>query len=334
MSLEESIAHHVSEPSPARGRATVIGAGVIGLTSALALARDGWTVTIVAQEAASASVSSVAGGIWFPYKAEASERAQRLLDDSFREFVRLATQVPESGVDLRSGTWVERLPGTDRSWAAAVPGVRRAPEDEVPLGALDALRAELPIVDMPTFLHWLEDECQAEGIIPLQSKVRSPRDAAELTGADLVVVAAGAGSGPLLGDFTGFPVRGQVVRLQQPGITHWLIDDDHPDGMIYVIPRRGDIVIGGTADDGEFDTEVNPELETALLARAVAAVPELAGLRVLSSAVGLRPARPTLRLERFESHGVPVVAAYGHGGAGVTLSWGTAAEVARLARGE
>jgi D-amino-acid oxidase len=47
---------------------------------------------------------------------------------------------------------------------------------------------------------------------------------------------------------------------------------------------------------------------------------------VVSVAVGLRPARPSVRLEAEGR----VVHCYGHGGAGVTLAWGCAVEVAAL----
>jgi D-amino-acid oxidase len=53
---------------------------------------------------------------------------------------------------------------------------------------------------------------------------------------------------------------------------------------------------------------------------------------VLSRAVGLRPARPTVRLDRTTVDDRPVIACYGHGGAGVTLSWGCAADVVALTR--
>jgi D-amino-acid oxidase len=58
-------------------------------------------------------------------------------------------------------------------------------------------------------------------------------------------------------------------------------------------------------------------------------VPALARARVLSHRVGLRPARPATRLERVGD----VIHCYGHGGAGVTLSWGCADEVTALAGG-
>jgi D-amino-acid oxidase len=68
-----------------------------------------------------------------------------------------------------------------------------------------------------------------------------------------------------------------------------------------------------------------------ILARAIDLVPELAGARVLGHRVGLRPARPAVRLEvAVERGGARVVHCYGHGGAGVTLSWGCADEVVAL----
>jgi len=60
-------------------------------------------------------------------------------------------------------------------------------------------------------------------------------------------------------------------------------------------------------------------------------MPALRSARVLEHRVGLRPTRPAVRLEAgVLEDGRPVVHDYGHGGAGVTLSHGCAAEVAEL----
>jgi D-amino-acid oxidase len=53
---------------------------------------------------------------------------------------------------------------------------------------------------------------------------------------------------------------------------------------------------------------------------------------VLAHRVGLRPARPTVRLAAEPGDGGPlIVHNYGHGGGGITLSWGCAREAAALA---
>ena len=67
-----------------------------------------------------------------------------------------------------------------------------------------------------------------------------------------------------------------------------------------------------------------------IVARATDLVPDLRGARVLGTRVGLRPARPAVRLEAEDRPEGPVVHCYGHGGSGVTLSWGCADEVADL----
>jgi len=64
-----------------------------------------------------------------------------------------------------------------------------------------------------------------------------------------------------------------------------------------------------------------------ILARAIAVEPRLAGARVLGREVGWRPVRPAPRVE-VDDRGV--VHAYGHGGVGVTVSWGVADEVVGL----
>jgi D-amino-acid oxidase len=78
-----------------------------------------------------------------------------------------------------------------------------------------------------------------------------------------------------------------------------------------------------------WDTAVDPGTAQAILARCVALEPDLADARVLSHAVGLRPGRPEPRLETERRDGGVVVHNYGHGGGGVTLSWGCAEEVVR-----
>ena len=96
------------------------------------------------------------------------------------------------------------------------------------------------------------------------------------------------------------------------------------------MPRSRDIVVGGTDDEGEWDRRPDPDVAKRILERGVELVPSLAGARVVGHKVGLRPARPEVRVEAEAVDGRTVVHCYGHGGAGVTLSWGCADEVALL----
>jgi len=147
---------------------------------------------------------------------------------------------------------------------------------------------------------------------------------------DLVVNCTGIGARQLTGDTTLRALLGQTV-LVAPGdvdLGRMYGDERNLREMLYVIPRRTEVVIGGCAlpFDGDVVPPPDPALRRAILERARAA--GFRHGRVLRDAVGLRPARPEVRVERVGR----VIHHYGHGGAGYTLARGSAADVAALAR--
>ena len=303
----------------------VVGGGVVGLTCALELARLGHRVRVHTADPVGATTSAVAAALWFPYHAAPAGEVLRWASTSL-DVLRYLAEDRATGVRMVPGTVVHRTPEPDLWWTAAVPDARPATAAELPPGVAGGTRCTLPVVHMGRYLPWLLAACADAGVDVIGGRVTS---LAEVRG-DVLVLAAGASSGPLVGDDTGYAVQGQVVRLADPGLTGWLLDEENPAGLTYVIPRGTDVVCGGTAVEGATGTEPDPDVETAVLHRVRELVPELADAPVLSRAVGLRPGRPTVRLERLVHRGREVVACYGHGGAGVTLSWGCAGHVARL----
>jgi len=177
---------------------------------------------------------------------------------------------------------------------------------------------------MPVYLPWLAAQVEWLGGTLTRMALSALPDHV-----DVVVNATGLGARRMAQDPSLTPVRGQVVYVEQVGVDRWWLDGTVP---LYVVPRRNDIVVGGTSDVGEWDRRVDAAVAARILARATELVPELAGARVLGHRVGLRPVRPEVRLEEERSAGGPVrvVHCYGHGGAGVTLSWGCADEVVEL----
>ena len=271
------------------------------------------------------TTSAVAAALWFPYHAAPLDAVLRWAATTLGVLTELAAD-PATGVALLPGTVVSRSPEPDLWWGSAVPDHRPATADELPAGVPAGTRCTLPVADMGRYLSWLLSACRAAGVRVESARVERLGDVP----GDVVVVAAGLASGPLLGDESGVAVQGQVVRLADPGLDGWLLDEDNPAGLTYVVPRGGDVVCGGTAVVGASGTEPDLDVEAAVLERVHALVPALRGATVLSRAVGLRPGRPTVRLERLDVDGRPVVTCYGHGGAGVTLSWGCAADVVAL----
>lgn len=306
---------------------TVVGAGVVGLTVAVRLAKDGHDVQVLTDRAPTETTSSVAAALWYPYLAAPADRTRAWGARTYEVLRGLARSAPEAGVDLRHGREVLRRAAPAPSWHEDV-------DDFVQLGEGWAFTA--PVADMSVYLPWLAQLAESHGV--RTGHARLDRSALSDLRGDAVVLCPGLGASTLLGDPSLTPVRGQVVLLEQTGVEQWVLaEPDDPDGdPTYVVPRRSVVVCGGTARPGREDLDPEPTTTSAILRRCRTLVPELASARVVAQQVGLRPVRPQVRLELDDTgtHApAPVVHCYGHGGAGVTLSWGCAEEVTSIVRG-
>ena len=197
----------------------------------------------------------------------------------------------------------------------------------MPTPYVDGWTFRSPVVEMPIYLRWL-----ARAVVEGGGSITRVALTAMPDRAEIVVNAAGLGARLTAGDTSVVPVRGQVLYVEQFGLDRWMLD---AEGPTYVVPRSSDVVVGGSDEEGDWSRTPDPRIAARILDRAAVLVPELARARVLRHKVGLRPGRPQVRLEEEQVRSGPghverVVHCYGHGGAGVTLSWGCADEVARL----
>jgi D-amino-acid oxidase len=300
------------------GRVIVVGAGVVGLTCAVRLLEAGHRVDVVARDLPLETTSAVAAALWGPYRAFPQDRVTAWSKASYDAFAGLADD-ERTGVRMLTGTEVLREHQPDPWWRGAVPSLDR--ETALPPGYADGWTYTCPVVDMPVFLGWL-----AARVDELGGTITRMNLSALPGGGHLVVNATGLGARHFGADPTVHPVRGQVVVVEQVGLDRWTLD---AAGLTYVVPRTREVVVGGTDDEGEWSRTPDPAVAEQVLHRATALVPALEGARVLRHKVGLRPVRPEVRLERVGE----VIHCYGHGGAGVTLSWGCADEVTGLAGG-
>jgi D-amino-acid oxidase len=311
-------------------QAVVIGAGVIGLSCGIRLRQVGFDVEIWAREAPHRTTSSVAAAIWYPYNAFPRERVAAWGARTFSVLAALAAD-PAAGITMRQGLEIFPEPPGDPWWLEPGMPFRHARADELPEGYLGGYVLSLPVIEMPIYLAYLEARFRDLGgrvaLRPLHSLDEALADAG------LVVNCAGLGARELAGDPSLYAIRGQVVRVAQIGLERFWLDDYGPRGLTYIIPRSRDIVLGGTADIGDERTAPDPATAQAILERCIALEPGLRAAEVLEHKVGLRPGRPAVRLEADARGDRRVIHCYGHGGAGVTLSWGCAEEVAALAAG-
>lgn len=218
-------------------------------------------------------------------------------------------------------------------------------------GMVDAYSYLAPTIDTDWYLTWLGREAEVAGVTAVQRRIRGSlieqeqRLRAEY-GADVIVNCAGLGARELADDSTLDAHRGALLRIVCDDTSALRVTAAHVVGSgvnadtqdtIAIVPRGVDrLLLGGLVEPGQHDTDLNvadyPPLQD-MFDRCIDFLPILRGAQLDGLdpvRVGLRAFRPGgVRLET--QPGTRIVHNYGHGGAGITLSWGCAHEVAALA---
>ena len=301
----------------------VVGAGVVGLTTAISLAEAGVGTRVMAAEPPSKVTSVAAGAIWGPVTCGPAERCYEWSRTGLDVLTALAAE-PSAGVRPLRGRELAAVIASPPAWTDLLSDLRLLDADELPDGFVSGWSYTAPAINMPVYLEYLLRRYQELGGTVTAQTVTSLADIA----APAVVNCTGIGARSLVPDEQLVPVRGQVVVLENPGITEFYLD--HGTGgedYVYLFPHGDTVVLGGTAHEGAADLAPRPEIAERIIRDGAAAFPALRGARVVAQRVGLRPVRPVVRLEAQALPGGRVLwHNYGHGGAGVTLSWGCARE--------
>ena len=311
---------------------TVIGAGVIGLTTAIRLREAGLDAHIVAaEEPVETAASAVAGAIWYPHGATAQTWEASWGRRSREQFADGARRgLP--GLVMREMVELTRPGSADPWWADPAYGFRRCTPGELRAGYEDGYVQETVAIDVIPHLQHLAARFEASGGTLTTERVDAFADV--LAEDRLVVNCAGVGAGALAGDPDVHPIRGQVVRVRSSDVTTVTMVDDGPLAYAYLMPHGSEVVIGGTRHPGEWDRTPDDAVTEYLLDKAGRLDAALIGAEVVDVKVGLRPGRSSVRLAHEPVPGTPgIIHNYGHAGNGWSLSWGCADEVARLALG-
>jgi len=279
-------------------RIAVIGAGAIGLTTAITAQRMGAEVTIYARERFPYVRSARATGTWSPDSRIAMEGAmaadfpavwERMTRASFafhQRYLGLAGDPVE---------WTERYELIDRSarhhapapvaaatprpdFAWLEPRVRGLTPDAVslapgthPFAAPEARRRSALTFNVAALSHQLEEDFLLGGGRFEHAEFHKPADLARIP-EKVIVNCTGYGARALFGDDSVVPVRGQIAWLiPQAGLTYGV----YSNGLT-VLGRRDGIVLQPTGGDDYFgydDANEEPDY-----AAAYAAVAQAAGL--------------------------------------------------------
>jgi D-amino-acid oxidase len=308
----------------------VVGAGVSGLTSAICLAEAGWPVRVWATAMPQQTTSVVAGAVWAPPRP--AERAAETLawaQHSLGVFRDLAND-PSTGVRMAPTIAVGELTAAEAMSSAAtlIPDLRPADPTDLPEGFGTGFRATMPMIDMPQYLNYLTGRLAAAGS---EIETRAARSLAEVADtAPIVVNCAGLGAAALAGDDTMRPLFGQHVVLANPGLQQLFLEINAGPEWTCYFPHPQRVVCGGISIPGRWDLTADPEVSERILQRCRRIEPRLGEAEVIETITGLRPDRPSVRVEAEPLGRARCIHNYGHGSNGVTLSWGCARDVVRL----
>lgn len=306
--------------------ALVVGAGVIGLTTAVCLAEAGRRVAIWTASPPQQTTSQAASAMWGGAFLEPVDDVRRWAKVTRDELEALAG-VSGTGVRVAYGILAGER-SADPPPPQAFPGIEISSHDEVPAGFAAAFRVAVPVLDMPRYLDYLVRRL-AEARVEIEVRpVQSLADAAER--APVVVNCAGMGARDLAHDDTLRPIRGQHVVVENPGLGEFFMAEPAGSRWTSFMPHGDQVVCGSVADEDDWRLEPDLAIAEEIMRRCVEIEPRLRDARVIEHRVGLRPTRPAVRCEEESLDDVRCVHSYGHGGSGVALSWGCAREVAAM----
>lgn len=308
--------------------AIVVGAGVIGLTTGICLAEAGLRVQIRTEVPPPRTTSAAAGAMVGPASSPPGDRAWAWEQATLVEFTELAT-VADTGVRIRRGLLAAR-PGSPPPppGMAEAAGLTPADPADLPHGFEYGLWATAPLVNMPRYLGYLTDRFGAAGGRVDIAPITSLSDVAAET--PLMANCTGIGARNLVPDPEVHPVRGQHVIVENPGLDTFFLETPLGTAWASYFPHGDHVVLGGTATVDDRNLAADPAIAREIQNRCAEVEPRLRDARVVGHRVGLRPARPTVRLEIEKIGSSRCVHNYGHGGVGVSMSWGCAREATSM----
>jgi glycine/D-amino acid oxidase-like deaminating enzyme len=337
-------------------RVAIVGAGVIGLTTASVLS-ESCEVTVFADRIGTETESIKATAIWHVYLVPETKKVLSWAKSTLEKLVELESKYPESGVEsIRGYELFREGEKTLPSWRK-IPNYFRLLElneidsfNSFDLSHLDTelqvminnkpikwgYEIEAPVVSMDNYLNWLYNKVITDSVKVIKKRIVSLQSLCE--DFDFVVNCTSLGARELISD-TNFNVyKGEYFVVPANGIalTHYVGDDDFPTGMSYIIPRFGELLIGGCAYSGEENYHSQLDWKETYT-RATIYTPQLISMAddfQPRRVIGLRPYRTGgVRLELDSKQGIgsgKIIHNYGHGGSGFSLSWGCAEEVLAL----
>lgn len=327
----------------------VVGAGIIGLSSAWRLAQNRVAVTLFDARETGAEASWAGAGMLAPGGEfeEHSPLAEMALSSLalYPDFVAELREASGISIDFRrcgamevafSATAADAL--TRRAAQQAAMGITS--ESATHPGTVAArFYPDDALVNPRHLTRALRTACLRAGVQirehePVTAIVGNGQGVCTQKGeysAETVLIATGAWSAQLLPTAKTTPVRGHLIAYNHPPAR---LDSILRNGPTYLVPRHGQIVAGSSTEHAGFDRTPDPAIIADIQTRATLLLPALAGLTPDETWLGFRPGIEGGIPAIGRLPGTAIWTAFGHYRNGILLAPETARSIAASVTGD
>ena len=270
-----NLAVRLMRETPPNAAAAVLGAGVVGLTTAILLQRLGYDVTIYAAAAWPHTTSNASAATFYPSHVVSADRVTPPFAAQFESALARGYHAVQRLTGARYGVkWLDSFSLSNGAGAGGPADLETQLQDKVvgqpgraleahehPFAAKRVWQGRDLIMEPMTYLRALLEDVHLAGGKVVIRRFESLRDVAQLP-QSIVFNCTGLGSRTLVGDRELRPARGQLCVLPpQPEVDYTL----YHGPFYYMVPREDGIILGGTFELDNASTTADARTDATLI---------------------------------------------------------------------
>ena len=256
------------------GRAAVMGSGVMGLTTARLLQQAGWEVTIYTRDPARHSTSNDGGGQWAPTSVFEEGVASAAFEAQYKFAARISHHAyqnhvgPDYGVSFIENYYIGDSPREENYYLRELPELFASIADlgpgEHPFPTRYVKRTVTMLIEPAIFLRKIRNDFFIAGG-KIKAKNFQNLDEVLSLDEDTIFNCTGLGAKALFDDEELVPAKGQLVFMPpDPAVDYLSVGGG--GGVTYMFPRRGEILLGGSFQRGDWSRHPEPDVTARIIA--------------------------------------------------------------------
>lgn len=312
---------------------SIVGGGVIGLSTGVLLLKEGYEVEIFAEKISPNTNSDKACAIWYPIFSDIAEDRIPLYNDIVKkswEYFKKLEPDEKFGIILRQNHELfptkEPLP----YYIDILPDFEVVYNTSFPNNLPCQWSFKTYIIEMQKYMPTLYELYDKSGGKITERKIQSADEFTQLE-TEIIFNCTGFGSKELFNDEKLKPIKGQILLHEKIDLEFCIGENE-----FCLIPRSDYTVLGCLYLEDENNDSTTAENTNKIWEKVVERLVEngagnidtsdirLSKSKIRSVQAGVRPFRyGGIKLEVENLNGKTIIHNYGHGGAGITLSWGS-----------